>query len=230
MNYCTEYPDLIRYVNLCDYTLSEVILIFLGTVFWIVAYFIIVRNAFRNKYVEMPAVAGAANVAWEFTWAFVLHTDLGLIFVWGLRAWFFIDVLILYSLLRWGAKQYHQPILIRNFRLITILQILIWIPAFVFFYQEGYDTSMGATSAYVICVPMAVLYVTSFLSSHYKLLYSPWVAWLKWLGNSFMAVYVLIRYPDLHFLHMMAFVVFVFNIWYIALRMGHRTADTGTKP
>jgi hypothetical protein len=205
-----------------------VILIFLGTLFWIVAYFIIIRNAFRNKYVEMPAVAGAANIAWEFSWGFLLHTDLGLVFVWGLRAWFLMDVLILYSLLKWGARQYSQPVFVRNFRLITVLQVLVWIPAFVFFYREGYDTSMGATSAYVICVPMAVLYVTSFVSSHCKSLYSGWVAWLKWLGNTFMGAYVFMHYPDMHFLQLMAVVVFVFNIWYIALRMRHGASNTGT--
>jgi hypothetical protein len=222
MDYCAQYPQLARYVNVCDYSIPELALVLAGTLFWIAAYYIIIRNAFRNKYVEMPVVAGAANVAWEFTWGFLLTTDLGLVFVWGLRIWFLMDLLILYSLLKWGVRQYRDKLFIGNFRTITLLQVLIWVPTYIYFYRGGYDTAMGATSAYVICVLMAVLYVTSFAGTSYKNYYSPRVAWFKWLGNTPMMVYVFLQYPQMYFLQIMAAVVFVFDVWYIALVMRHR--------
>lgn len=222
MNYCTEYPHLVPYINVCDYSSAELLLVLAGTLFWIFAYLIIIRNAFKNQYVEMPVVAGAANVAWEFTWGFLITTDLGLVFVWGLRIWFFMDLLILYSLLKWGSKQYKDALFIRNFRLITLLQVAAWVPAYLFFYREGYDTTMGATSAYVICVLMAVLYLTSFAGSPHKNHYSTAVAWLKWLGNTAMLVYVFMHYPHMRFLQAMALVVFVFDLWYLVLVIQHR--------
>lgn len=226
MDYCSEYPQLSRYINLCDYSVIEIILVLAGTLFWIAAYYIIIRNAFRNKYVEMPVVAGAANVAWEFTWGFLLVTDLGLVFVWGLRIWFFMDLLILYSLMKWGMKQYKDPQLVRVFRPITLLQVLVWIPTYLYFDHGGYDTPMGATSAYVICVLMAVLYFTSFVGTPNKSFYSPWVAWMKWLGNTAMLVFVFLHYPDLRFLQIMTLVVFAFDLWYLILVLRHRRASS----
>ncbi len=218
MDYCNEYPELAKYLNICDYSILDLSLIFLGTFFWMIAYFIIIRNAFNNKFIEMPVVAGAANIAWEFSWGFLFKTDIGLVFVWGLRIWFLMDILILYGLLKWGYKQSKNKLFIKNFKLITLLQVLVWIPIYIFFLNEGYDTSMGATSAYLICVLMAVLYVTTYVNSNHKDKYSIWVAWLKGIANTLMTIFIFIHYKEMHFLQSMAVIVFIFNIWYIFLR------------
>ena len=128
MDWCTKFPQIIDFINLCDYSIWDVGFILSGTLFWIAAYLIIIKNAFKNKYVEMPVVAGAANIAWEFSWSFLIVTNLGKVFAWGIRTWFLIDILILYCLLQWGSKQYRDPYFRKNFSFITLSQVAFWIP------------------------------------------------------------------------------------------------------
>jgi len=74
--------DWSKLINFEDYSQLDIWLILAGTIMWIVAYAFILRNSIRNKFVEMPAPAAAANLAWEFVWAFLLVTNLGVLFQW----------------------------------------------------------------------------------------------------------------------------------------------------
>lgn len=203
-------------INLTDYTKLDIGLILAGTIMWIVAYAFILRNAIKKKFVEMPSPAGAANLAWEFVWAFLLVTNLGLLFQWGLRVWFIMDVFIFIYLIKYGAKQYNHPIFKKNFAWSTIAQLIIWIPAFYFFYHEGYDTLMGTTSAFVITIPMAMLFITNFVNAKDKSNFSKEVAISKFLGNSFMTAFVFVHHTDgFYFVKLITFAVIVLNIVYI---------------
>lgn len=212
---CTEYPNLSRYINFCDYSVVDISLILIGTIFWNIVYYVIIRNAFRNKYAEMPVPAAASNLAWEFAWGFLFTTDMGLVFVWGLRIWFFMDLFIFYTVMKYGVKQLSIPQLIKQFKPIEVLSVLFWTGGFYFFIKEGYDTSMGATSAYIITIIMATLYITFYLSSTYKEYYSFTVSWCKMVGNTLMSIFVFLHYPNLHFLQLMTIVVFMLNAIYV---------------
>lgn len=228
MDFCSTHPQFTKYINFCDYSEVDVALIFIGTILWIAAYLLIIYNAFKKQFVEMPVIAAAANVAWEFSWSFLIRTNLGLVFVWGLRAWFFIDLVILYCILKWGSKQYRDSYFRRYFSIVTISQVLFWIPIYYYFYKEGYDEAMGATSAYLICVLMAALYVTSFIGSDYKEHYSYKVAWLKGLANTSMTLFVFHHYSDKHFLQLMTLIVLLLNIWYIVIVARYRANKLAT--
>lgn len=213
---CEQYPELIKYINLCDYSLIEILLILVGTIFWNVVYVIIIRNGFKHKFIEMPVPAAASNLAWEFVWGFLFVTDLGLVFVWGLRIWFFLDLFIFWIVLKYGAKQLSIPLLIKHFKPIEILSVIAWVFAFYYFIKEGYDTSMGATSAYIITVIMASLYFIFYMSSGKNSdNYSFTAAWCKGLGNLLMSIFVFLHYPEMMFLKLLTIIVFIFNIIYI---------------
>ena len=216
-NLCTEYPEFSKIINICDYSITELALVFTGTIFWVVVYVIIIRNSIKNKYVEMPVPAAASNLAWEFAWGFLFTTDMGLLFVWGLRIWFILDVFIFYNVLRYGDKQISTPLLKKYFKPIELASVFLWTLGFYFFIKEGYDTSMGATSAYIITIIMASLYSIFFLSSNFKKGYSLTNAWCKMLGNALMSVFVFIHYPDMHFLQFTTIVVFILDVVYIPL-------------
>lgn len=203
-----------KYVNLCDYSLADVLLIAIGTILWLVAYGAVIRNSIRNKFVEMPVVAASANIAWEFTWAFLVVTNLGKAFVWGLQAWFFFDVFIFFQILRFGHKQWKSGFFTRHFRPVVILSTLAWIPVFYFMCIEGHDQPMGTTSAYIITVPMAILYLTMFIDGAQKENYSLTVAWSKGLGNAFMTLFTFMHYEELYEVKIMALTVLVFDILY----------------
>ncbi|MGA0560171.1 hypothetical protein ACO2Q8_26145 [Larkinella sp. VNQ87] len=216
---CTFSPD--DWINFCDYTPVQLGLILAGTLLWNLAYFLIIRNGFRYRYVEMPCLAGSANFAWEFAWGFLIVTDMGQLFVWGLRVWFFMDILIFALLLRYGYKQISSPIVRPYHALIEWAVFLFWIPVFYFFYQEGYDTSMGATSAYVITVVMEAMFIYHFLQHPPGSVFAPAVGWCRLLGNGAMSVFVGIKYPTMYFLQLLAVAVFILDLIYVILQHRH---------
>ena len=187
---CEHYPGLVKYINFCDYSILDIGLIAVGTIFWIVVYIIIIRNSFKRQFVEMPIMAGLANIAWEFNWSFLVTTDLGSVFVWGLRAWFILDVVIFVQLLRYGGKQFLALPLVQGHRWMSALSLPCWVLAFYWFYQEGFDTPMGATSAILITVLMAGLYITLNLTRRTTRELSYTVAWCKAFGNLFMVIFL----------------------------------------
>lgn len=207
-----------KLINFTDYSGLDIGLILAGTIMWILAYAFVLRNAIRHKFVEMPAPAAASNLAWEFVWGFLLVTNLGLLFQWGLRIWFIMDVFIFYFVLRYGVKQFNNPVFRKNFHWMEIAQLLIWIPVFYFFYHEGYDTPMGTTSAYMITVVMAVLFIVNFINTKDKAYYSKEVAISKFLGNVLMTIFVFVHHRDgFVYVKLMTLVVLILNILYIKM-------------
>ena len=59
-------------VNTINYTKPELTLILIGTFFWNIAYYFIIKDAIKYKKVEMPFLAVSSNIAWEFCWSFLL--------------------------------------------------------------------------------------------------------------------------------------------------------------
>ncbi len=206
-----DYP----LINLETYSIAEISFLLAGTIFWNIAYFIIIRNAIRHKKMEMPFLAVASNIAWEFAWAFLLFTDLGVIFEWGLRVWFFMDVFIFYFAIKYGASQMSRDLFGKKFLPFMLLLVVWWIPVFYFFEIEGLDTKMGTTSAYMITVVMASLFVFNATRKAPGLIATKSVAWTKFLGNTLMSVFVFMHHPDSHFLQLLTVAVFILNIIYI---------------
>jgi hypothetical protein len=74
---------------------------------------------------------------------------------------------------------------------------------------------MGTTSAYMITVVMASLFVYNATRTAPGLIATSIVAWCKFFGNTFMSVFVYLHHPEAHFLHWLTTAVFVLNIVYI---------------
>jgi hypothetical protein len=213
------------WINLETYNLTQLSFLLAGTLLWNIAYFIIIRNAIRYKKVEMPFLAVCSNIAWEFAWAFLLYTDLGKLFEWGLRIWFFMDVAIFYFTVRYGAGQMSRDLFGKKFLPFLIMLVIWWIPVFYFFETEGLDTKMGTTSAYLITVVMASLFVFNATRKAPGLIATKSVAWTKFLGNLSMSVFVWLHHPEAHFLHLLTFAVFVLNIVYIIQVSGKKSPN-----
>jgi len=67
---CEKYPEMMKIINFCDYSVLDITLCGVGTLFWVVCYIAVIKNGFKRKYVEMPMFVGAGNIAWEFIWSF----------------------------------------------------------------------------------------------------------------------------------------------------------------
>ena len=108
-------------VNTAKYTTPELLFFAAGGLAWALAYMGVLRQILRHRFVEIPATAVAANIAWEFTWGLVYRTVLGLVFVWGYRLWFLLDVFIVWGLLRYGVRHLGTAKLREYFRFAVVL-------------------------------------------------------------------------------------------------------------
>ena len=146
-----------------QYPVPLLVLFGVGCFGWVVAYVAIVKNALSNRFLEIPAGAVVANIAWEFVWGFLYPNELGRFFSWGYRAWFFFDLAIVYLLFRWGDQPDGLRELEAIFTPACVFGIAAWAVGIYFFVGEGYDTGYGAISGYILNTMMSALYVVIIL-------------------------------------------------------------------
>ncbi len=203
--------------NMQDYTLTEMVLFVVGCYLWVVAYAVIMRNIWKYGSIEMPTVAGTGNFAWEFVWSWVYMTDMGSVCVIAYRAWFFLDIFIFGALLKYGKKDTELPALKKNFTLYAIVITIIYGVIYVAFKETGYETSIGAVTAFLLNAVISVSYVFDYTKFADTIYYSPWVAWLKAIGTGTNSIFMFLHYPDNHLIHLACVIIAIFDAWYIFL-------------
>src|SRR6185436_6366379 len=75
-------PDLMQrldlpWLNTTDFTAFQLALFGVGCFGWVIAYVGVAVMFRKRKYVEIPAAAVAANIAWEFVWGFIYGSNMG---------------------------------------------------------------------------------------------------------------------------------------------------------
>ncbi len=204
------------WLNTTDYSTLELTLFALGCLGWVVVYLVVLRHLLRKQYVEIPAAAVAANIAWEFVWGFVFETNMGRLFVLGYQAWFFLDIFILIGIFRYGHKQLLNPGFGRFFRPAVIFSLLAWGIGLYFYVKMGYDTVTGATTGYILNVVMSALYIVLFLGLP-RDNFSYLVAWGKFLGTALISVFCFMVWPDRAFLLTLCVVTFLLDLFYVLI-------------
>ncbi len=211
-----------EWFNTGQYPVPLLILFGVGCFGWVVAYVAIVRNALRNRFLEIPAGAVVANIAWEFVWGFLYPNELGRFFSWGYRIWFFFDLAIVYMLFRYGDQQVELPELKAIFRPACLFGIAAWGVAIYFFVGEGYDTGYGAISGYILNTMMSALYVVIILRHGHLVDFSLVVAWSKMLGTALLTVFNFIVQPGNPYLLLLCLLTLALDLLYIGLFYGLR--------
>jgi hypothetical protein len=185
------------WLNTDAYSFAQLFWYLGGFALWGLAYVFVVRNAFRYRYVEVPALAVCGNITWEFLWGFVWWTqDMGLLLQLMYMGGCLLDVGILVMLFRFGDKQIASPAIRKLFRPIVVLALAGWLPTWWFMRQVGYDLPLGSNSAYVINVVMSVLYLQLVLTVPDSKVLSLPVAWLKRLGTLMVTVFCFLTYDN----------------------------------
>ena len=210
------------FLNTTDYTTLELVLFLIGCYAWVIIYAVYIRNIRKYKFIEMPVFAGAGNIAWEFLWSFFFRPDLGLAFVWAYRGWFILDLYIFYSILKDGDKQVFIPTLKKYYLPVMIFVTLSWIAIFYFFTKEGYDTSIGANSAFSLNLLISGLYILLFFKVPSADPMSYFVAWLKMIATFTNTIFLFLHYPDNHFVQTIGVLMFILDNAYIYLLTQHR--------
>jgi hypothetical protein len=201
-------------INTARYSTAELLFFAAGGLAWALAYMGVLREIVRNKFVEIPATAVTANIAWEFVWGIVHRTDLGSLFAWGYRVWFFLDLFIVWGLLRYGVRHLGTPKLRDYFRAAVVLAIVAWSATLWLLVRQGYDTPNGIVTGYMVTLLMSALYIPQFFRERDRTPYSPFVAWCKLLGNGLVIGFCVLAYPGNGFLLAICGVTLVLDLYY----------------
>ncbi|MFL5729927.1 MAG: hypothetical protein ACJ75J_10610 [Cytophagaceae bacterium] len=215
----------IVWLNLDYYTPLQLILFGAGALFWILNYSCIVRSIIKNQFVEMPAAVLCANVAWEFLWSWVFVINMGFAIRLGYMAWFFLDIFIVWGFYKYGYKQVSKTT-VPYYRLLFTFAIVSWIVVLYFFIGQGFDTPIGANSAYVINILISSLYIFLFLRLEDKSVLSFTTAWTKWIGTGLISIMCALRWPENHWLISMCIACFLMDLFYMYLFLQYRKQRT----
>ena len=207
--------DSVVWLNTAKYSEPMLLLFGLGCFFWVVAYVGVLQKIRTRRYVEIPAAAVVANIAWEFVWGFVFTTDMGMLFQWGYRIWFFLDVFITWNLFRYGPQQISNATLRRWFAPATVFGLAAWTAMLYFFVKQGMDSPYGGISGYILNVMMSALYIVLLVQQNDLRDFSYLVAWSKMLGTGILSVFNAILVPQNGFLMTLCAVTFILDVVYI---------------
>jgi hypothetical protein len=238
---CPDHPGLVNdpghMLNFIDsncvpYTYVELFLFAVGCLMWVGAYGILIRNSLKYKYMEMATIAVCSNFAWEFVWSWCFRTDMGWFLVWTYRAWFFLDIFIVWQLLKYGDKQVSEPGFRRHYKLGVVFATLGFTALYYFYTKGGLDTSIGANSAYMCQLILSASCLLLLLSNPNVEHFSGAVAWLKCIGTGMNTVMLWHHYPPNDFLHSLGTLAFMCDSTYIGyyyyLKRQAATAAIGT--
>jgi hypothetical protein len=204
------------------YSSFELVMLVLGAFFWLWYYVILVRNSFKEKFVEMPVAAACGNIAWELTWGFVFKTEMGMLITYSYRAAFILDIFIFYHLLRYMGKYQTTPFARKNFAALCIGSFLAYTALLYFFQVQGYDTPTGSNSAYMLNIIISWLYVLQFYREDMIAKMSYTIAWCKLLGNMAYSAFIFSYFPNNYFCQILCVGCFVFDLIYLYLFIQRR--------
>lgn len=218
-------------INLTDYTLLEHVCFGVGCFLWIVVYFFTLRNLRRIRFIEIPIATVCGNIVWEFLWSWVFRTDMGDLYQWGYRIWFFMDCVIVYGCFRYGYKQISIPALARVAPGLMAFGILAWSPV-LYYYIKLYDapvSHMGAYSGYILNVMISATYIPLALRLGEWGWFSYPASWCKAVGNLLINVFCFLHFDD-GFLLSLCVLTTVFDAIFLYLfAQARRTAPAPTR-
>lgn len=172
-------------------------------VFWLGAYIMIARRGFIDKIYGMPIVAMCANISWEFlfgagffsacpeAWAAcppaLVQT--------GTFGAALLDVIIVYTILKYGREQFTLPVMRQYFPYIVLGGIFIAFtvlhPTIASFYtvENGVYTPIsvqgGGYTGYGMALMMGVLFIAMFYARGNMAGQSFYIALFMAMGNVF---------------------------------------------
>ena len=203
--YCVPYTDI------------QMVLFAGGCLMWVVAYGILIHTTVKHKYMEMAAFAAASNFAWEILWSWAFQTDTGQFMVWTYRAWFFLDIYIFYLLLKYGHKQINNPYLRKHFKVWCSASLAGCIIVYYYFIKQGYDMPIGANSAYICQIILSIMCLSLLLNAKTLKGFSFHFAWLRGGGTAANTVFMIMHYPDNHFVHTLGVMAFIIDVWFLII-------------
>lgn len=216
------------WLNFKDYTNFQLSIALIGSILWVAVYAFLIRDTIKKKYVEMPFFIACGNFAWEILYAYFFddYINLGEVYVWGYRAWFFLDILIFVLIIKYAKKQVDNQWIIKNFTVINLSLLAFF---FIFFYawiKVGFDNTpihgdgsvkLGATSAYMLNFGITILYITQFFRKNKTIRFSKAMAWCKGIGTGLFTILFWQVDPENYLVKILGILVLAGDSIYIGL-------------
>lgn len=164
-----------------------------STGFWTLAYLLALRRGFKDQSFGIPFVALAANVAWETLYSF--HFPVPQFTKIGNIGWLVINCGLVFTCLKYGAREFDHPLVRRWFRL---LFPVVWLVAlgvewgFIVAFQDTWGKTSGTGMALV----NAALMVAMILRRQSARAQSLFIALSILLGNLTGYLLTLMPYPQ----------------------------------
>lgn len=199
------------WINTKDFSTSELIWNGIGCFFWLIVYATLLRNSIKNKFVEMPFVIAAGNLAWEFVWSYYYHPTTGYFYELGYQIAFILDIFIFFLVFKYGAKQIDIPFMKKYFKFILTGLLLFWIPINYLFVYQGFDSPIGSNSGYILNLIISMVYPFLLFRSDPKY-FSPVVAWGRTFGTGCITVSMFLIYPENYFVQLLGVTCFIIDV------------------
>ncbi|HNB82017.1 MAG TPA: hypothetical protein PLP14_07960 [Chitinophagaceae bacterium] len=172
-------------INLTDYTVADHLLFGIGCFLWVIVYIIVLINIRKYQFIEIPLIAITVNFAWETLWSWVFVTNMGSLYVWGYRAWFFLDCFIVYNTFRYGFKQLQSGFPPKSLPVIFVGAWGGWM-ILLYFFSVKFDipqSGMGGYGGYWCNLIMSAIYIPFLIRTNDLRYFSFSNAILKGLGT-----------------------------------------------
>lgn len=195
-----------------------------GCVFWIAAYGFIIHRCHQDRVHGLPLVAICMNLAWEFLAAWVIPNPVPLWLFFD-RVWFFVDLIIVYQLLRYGQALQRIPELQRHFHLVVVGTVVLSTLGLYSFYVQYHDL-LGLMGAFMVNLVMSVTFVFFYFARRHEggrglSVPAAWCKLLGTLGTSIECHYVIgLTQPwlgGLNFLTFLSLSILLFDGLYLYL-------------
>jgi hypothetical protein len=171
----------------------------IGCGMWIVVYILVAIDSHRRKTYGIPLVAICLNFTWEAMAAFVWPNPITVFHV-AEYAWFAVDVVIVYFLLRYGRDQQVIPEIKEWFYPVVGATMVLAAAGQYFFTRTIYDP-LGYVLAFTINLVMSALFIFMYFTRRDASPATIRIAWLKMIGTLGTCVmcfwFMRIIHPDL---------------------------------
>jgi hypothetical protein len=213
--------------------------------FWILAYLFIVRRSFKDKTYGMPVIAMCGNIGWEIIYGLNLYPVCPISWpncpqtLFQVRdfAAMFIDGLILYTILRFGAAQfkafpavqkYWTPLVIFGvvvgFGLVYLIEGTFFVPNVNQIVVDGsvpdylpIALQSGLYTGFALELDMDILFVAMLLVRGNLAGQSFWIAVTKMIGTIFAYLFVVVLGDQTPLVNLLMGASMIFDFTYVVL-------------
>jgi hypothetical protein len=203
------------WIDLSNYTVTQVTLFLIGCLCWIAAYIDTVKSIIKRKNVDIPIAAVVLNFGWEIAACIFFVPDMGKLIVLAYWAWMVLDIYIYSSLFKYGFKQMEMSFFRKRLPFFLLLGLVISFFSQLFFMWQ-YELPLAPLTGYIINIIMSLSFLylifVKTVSYHSKI-----TAWAKFLGTGIISIMFFTKYPDNNFLIVLYLAVAFFDIYYIYL-------------